>query len=97
MIFQTSGWYDYQRSLGQFNCPICERLEDDDYGCTSEVTGEMYCCEECLEEAEQNYKENNWYCHEGTGEFFKTKEELISVYLQEGENELADKLIKEEK
>lgn len=30
-------------------------------GCHSDVTGESYCCEDCMEEAEREYKEENWF------------------------------------
>ena len=37
------------------DCPV---LEGDE--CYSELTGEHYCCDECLNDAEDEYKRNNW-------------------------------------
>lgn len=42
----------------------------------SELTDEWYCCDDCMEEAETDYKEENWYYSELTEEYYETEEEL---------------------
>lgn len=47
-------WEDVSR------CDHCNGYYLDRYGVCSDLTDECYCCDDCLAEAEQEYKENNW-------------------------------------
>lgn len=42
-------------------CEYCNEpfTEDDDYHCYSDITGETYCCENCMQTAEKDYCEEN--------------------------------------
>lgn len=41
-------------------CEQCDEYYIDGNGVYSDLTGEYYCCDDCLDRAEQDYKENNW-------------------------------------
>lgn len=61
-------------------CPICETYFLSDYGYYSELTEEDYCCESCMEEAEQEYKERYWEYSDYDEEYF---EEVVKVFYWE--------------
>lgn len=57
---------------------VCERcgeyyLAEDGY--YSELLGEDFCCEDCMERAERKYKKEYWYYSELTDEYYETEEE----------------------
>lgn len=59
------------------DCVVCEWCDEccipeDAY--YSELTGDYYCCESCMEEAEESYKCNNWNECELTGEYIDPDE-----------------------
>lgn len=57
-------------------CPRCGEyfiLED---ACYSELTEEEYCCEDCMERSEREYKKENWYYSEVTDEYYETESEM---------------------
>ena len=63
----------------EYGIGVCDRcgeyyLLDD--GCYSELTEEDYCCEDCMERAEREYKEENWYYSELTDEYYETRSEM---------------------
>ena len=55
------------------NCDRCVLKED---GCYSEITEEDYCCESCLEKAEQKYKEEHWTYSDYDGEYYEDEEDI---------------------
>jgi hypothetical protein len=44
--------------------------------CYSEILDTNYCCYSCMQAAEQQYIEENWYHSELTDEYYETEEEL---------------------
>ena len=66
--------YDY--------CTCCEQCEEyfrEGCGYYSSVTGEDYCCEECREEAEREYKETHWTYSEYDDEYFEDESDVVTL------------------
>ena len=57
-------------------CDYCDYnvLKEDAY--YSEITEEDYCCESCLEKAEQKYREEHWYWSDYDGEYYEDEEDI---------------------
>ena len=57
-------------------CDYCDYnvLKEDAY--YSEITEEDYCCESCLEKAEQKYKEEHWTYSDYDGEYYEDEEDI---------------------
>ena len=63
-------------------CVYCEQCDEyfrAGYGCHSDITGEDYCCESCLEEAERSYKEENWHYSEYDDEYFEDEDDVVTL------------------
>ena len=64
------------------DCVCCDNcgenlLEDDaEY---SEVTEEHYCCKECMEKAEDEFKRKNWYYLEYDGEWYEDYTDITRI------------------
>lgn len=64
------------------DCVCCDNcgenlLEDDaEY---SEVTEEHYCCKECMEKAEDEFKRKNWYYSEYDGEWYEDYTDITRI------------------
>jgi len=64
------------------DCICCDNcgenlLEDDaEY---SEVTEEHYCCKECMEKAEDEFKRKNWYYLEYDGEWYEDYTDITRI------------------
>lgn len=58
-------------------CPECEEyfIPGRENSVYSELTEEWYCDGNCMERAENRYKEENWYYSEVTEEYYETEEE----------------------
>jgi hypothetical protein len=54
-------------------------------GYHSDITGEDYCCESCMEDAERDYKENNWYWSEYDGEYFENQSDVTEWVNEDGD------------
>jgi hypothetical protein len=46
----------------------------------SDLTEEYYCCDSCLEEAEQKYKEENWTYSEYDEEYFEDEDDVTEYF-----------------
>jgi hypothetical protein len=60
-------------------CSYCEQCEEyfrDGCGCYSEITGDCYCCESCRDDAEQEYKEENWHYSKYDDEWFEDEDDV---------------------
>ena len=81
-IDEFDGYYHYD---DYYTCPRCDRYYldsryyDFDCGYYSELTGEDYCCEDCLLEAEEDYKRENWYYSSYDDEYYEDDEYVIDV------------------
>ena len=66
---------------GLVRCGKCDDwcLSEDSY--YSDVTGEYYCCEDCMEEAEADYKERYWHYSEYDEEYYEFKSEITTAML----------------
>ncbi len=66
-------------------CPHCgsKMLNPDYYGADddvyySEITGKSYCDTDCRDEAEEEYKKENWFYSDYDGEFYEDKDDLVT-------------------
>ena len=66
-------------------CPHCgsKMLNPDYYGADddvyySEITGKSYCDPDCRDEAEEEYKKENWFYSDYDGEFYEDKDDLVT-------------------
>lgn len=62
------------------HCETCGNDYIKDEGKFSEITKEYYCCVNCKETAEQNYKEENWYWSECDHQYFEDEDEITEIY-----------------
>lgn len=61
-------------------CPECDEYYVEGDGYYSELTGEEYCSNYCMENAEQNYKEDNWYFSKYDDEYFEDEDDIADAY-----------------
>ena len=66
---------DYPEDYGLVECGHCESYSFIGDAFYSELTEKWYCCEDCLEREEKEYKEENWYYSELLDEYYETEEE----------------------
>ena len=66
-------------------CPKCgsKMLNPDYYGedddvYYSELTGKSYCDPDCRDEAEEEYKKENWFYSDYDGEWYEDKDDLVT-------------------
>jgi hypothetical protein len=66
-------------------CPKCgnKMLNPEYYGADddvyySELTGKSYCSTDCRDEAEEEYKKENWFYSDYDGEFYEDKDDLVT-------------------
>ena len=67
---------EYPEDYGLRRCAECGEFFVYDEGCESEITGEEYCCSYCLEEAEESYKEDNWFYSDYDEQYFEDEDDL---------------------
>lgn len=60
-------------------CEVCDTYFMDGQGYESEITGNTYCCESCLEDAEREYKEENWTYSEYDDEYFEDEDDVTTI------------------
>ena len=70
---------EYHHESDVTECPECSGyfLEKDNF--YSDITEEDYCCEECREKAEQEYKKENWHYSDYDKEYYEHTES-ITIY-----------------
>lgn len=61
------------------SCEQCEEYFREGCGYYSSVTGEEYCCEDCREEAEREYKETHWTYSEYDDEYFEDESDVVTL------------------
>jgi len=59
-------------------CDECGSNELEANAVYSEITEEYYCCEECKEIAEKNYKERNWYFSDFDNSYYPNGEDITT-------------------
>ena len=57
-----------------YRCDYCDEYYERDEGYYSELTNEGYCCEDCLNEAEEEYAKENGYVRDEDGEWVREEE-----------------------
>lgn len=62
------------------HCPVCDVYFLGTDGCDSEITGNSYCCEECMDKEEDEYKEMHWYYSDYDGEYYKNQKDITYYY-----------------
>jgi hypothetical protein len=76
-------WVDsdsnYHHIDDAFRCPYCNEWELCDNGYYSDITEEDYCCEDCRDEAEQDYKSNNWYYSDYDSEYYPDDSDIVEA------------------
>ena len=66
------------------DCVCCDEcgtdiLEDD--AMCSEVTEEYYCCKECMEKAENEFKRKNWYYSEYDEAWYENLDDITCIHI----------------
>lgn len=64
-----------------YECPVCGEYFINEDGAYSELTGDSYCCDGCLREAEDDYKSQNWTYSDYDGEYFEDEDDVIIALL----------------
>lgn len=59
-------------------CARCDEYCLSENSHYSDLTEEDYCCQSCLEEAEEEYKKENWYYSEYDEEYFEDEDDVTS-------------------
>lgn len=79
-------WYyagenaEYPADHGLEMCPYCgDYFPSNDGAYYSNLTDEYYCCDCCLEEAEQSFKEDNWYYSEYDDEYYEDEDDVVTA------------------
>ena len=78
---------EYHHEDDVFCCERCNEyvLTDDSH--FSEMTEEYYCCESCMENAEQEYKETNWTYSDYDEEYYEDADDVVEYrYWNPGTN-----------
>jgi hypothetical protein len=60
-------------------CEHCDTYFREGCGYYSEITGDDYCCESCRDEAEREYKEENWHYSEYDDEYFEDESDVVTL------------------
>lgn len=76
---ESKGEYHHEN-----DCVCCDEcgtdiLEDD--AMYSEVTEEYYCCKECMEKAEDEFKRKNWYYSEYDGTWYENLDDIACIHI----------------
>lgn len=61
-------------------CSHCGEWICNDDAYYSELTGDDYCCADCMEKAERDYKEDYWYYAEWDNDYFEDKDDVTTIY-----------------
>ena len=62
------------------HCEICGNNYIKDEGVYSELTDEYYCCKDCKETAEKEFKEENWFWSEFDHQYFEHEDDITEIY-----------------
>ncbi len=62
------------------HCNTCGYNYIKENGVYSEITEEYYCCVNCKETAEQEYKEENWFWSEYDHQYLENEDEITEIY-----------------
>ena len=77
----------YRHTDDVIECPVCgEYFLNEEYyfrdnGIHSELTGEVYCCQSCLERGEEDYKDEYWFYSDIDGDYVENEEDLSTCLL----------------
>lgn len=71
---ENCGEYHHEENVTR--CERCDEYVLNDDAIYSSLTDEYFCCDECLLEAEQDWKENNWSWSEYDDEYVEDVDEL---------------------
>ena len=72
---ESDGEYHHEDDV--YCCEYCGDYELADNCYYSELTEESYCCEDCMSNAEQKYKESNWYYSDYDGEYYEDDDDVV--------------------
>ena len=67
---------EYPEEYGISTCPVCGENFVYDEGCYSEITCEDYCCADCRNSAERDYKKENWTYSSWDDDYFEDENEV---------------------
>ena len=79
---RVGSYYEYFHEDDVEQCPVCGEYFATEEGCYSELTEEYYCCDDCMETAEDAYKRDNWEYSEYDNDYYET---VGSYYVAPGE------------
>ena len=76
---ESKGEYHHEN-----DCVCCDEcgtdiLEDD--AMCSEITEEYYCCKECMEKAEDEFKRKNWYYSEYDEAWYEELDDITRIHI----------------
>ena len=76
---ESKGAYHHEE-----NCICCDECQTnilvDDAMC-SEITEEYYCCKECMEKAEDEFKRKNWYYSEYDEAWYEELDDITRIHI----------------
>ena len=85
-MYCADGWLDDFRTVESdgelhhkddvFECPYCKCYELNESKVYSDLIKMDFCCTDCLEKAEKEYKEKNWYYSDFDQEYFENQEDI---------------------
>ena len=61
-------------------CEICGNNYINEDRIYSELTDEYYCCKDCKDTAEKEFKEENWFWSEFDHQYFENEDEITEIY-----------------
>ena len=95
--YYAGDYAGYPSDYGIQCCPKCDEYFVPGRGdsCYSELTEEDYCCSDCMEEAEEKYKEDNWTYAEFGGEYVEDEDDVtLAMMWNKGLNLYVETTIK---
>lgn len=72
--------HEYHHVDDCIRCDNCGEwcLDEDAY--YSDMTDEYYCSMSCMEDAEQDYKRDNWFYSDFDEEYFEDEDDIVVIY-----------------
>ncbi len=70
---------EYHHEDDVTRCENCDEYVLDDKALHSDITDEYYCCEECMQEAETEFKKKNWFFCEFDNEWFEDSDKVMII------------------
>lgn len=66
-------------------CDECQKFVLDSDARHSDITGQYYCCEACMEKAEDEFKRKNWHYSEYDGRWYEDLTDITHIHVWNAE------------